>query len=145
MSHRQKTQEQYERFGKLVAEGMPRKQAMIEAGWSPAQAAKGQAAVSKPMLDAVVEALAKQGKELEALGSSMTPEQQENIARGRLAMNTIAGSDDGVQSAKLLWQDKRVGALTADTAVQCVIVQAPERPQGAVPIHYEPPTRMLEE
>src|SRR4051812_26440107 len=145
MAHRQKTQEQYERFGKLVAEGMPRKQAMIEAGWSPAQAAKGQAAVSKPMLDAVVEALAKQGKELEALGSSMTPEQQENIARGRLAMNTIAGSDDGVQSAKLLWQDKRVGALGSESSVQCVIIQAPERPANwPVPI-YEPEPRLLEE
>src|SRR4051794_33939273 len=143
MAHKQKTQEQYERFGKLVADGMSRKQAMIEAGWSPAQAAKGQAAVSKPMLDAVVDALAKQGKELEALGSSMSPEQQENIARGRLAMNTINGSDDGVQSAKLLWQDKRVGALQSETLIQAVIIQAPERPVAQIEKPDEP--KMLEE
>ena len=94
----QKLPRQLRTFAQAVSKGQSLKDAMLVAGYAESTASRGRASLSKPMLDA----LAKQGAQLEYLGGAVSPEQQEKIARGRLLLNALRGKDEGVQSAKLL-------------------------------------------
>src|SRR5258705_352931 len=89
---------------KLLSEpGRTITSALVEAGYSPAQAAKGFAAIPATVL-----ALMPQESNLVDLGRALNPEQQEALVRGRLALNVLKGKDSGVASAYRLGQDKRV-------------------------------------
>jgi hypothetical protein len=144
MGRQQKTPEQYKKFGELVASGKSPKEAMIEAGWSEAQARKGKANISQPMLDAIVAAKKESFKETVALGQSITVEEQEALVRGSLVNNVIEGKDAGVQSAKLLGAERRLNMwATTDALIQAVIIQAPDRPVAQIEKPDEP--KMLEE
>lgn len=110
-----KTAEDHKKFAQAVAGGASIREAMVTAGFSDKQARKGRAALSKPM----IEALAAQSKELIELGKKFDAEQLEHMVVGRLVMNTMNGSDDGVQSAKqlgnhkslALWQPENVTGI----------------------------------
>lgn len=90
---------------------------MLAAGYSQSTAKRGKASLSKPMLNALV----KQGAQLEYLGGLVSAERQEKIVRGRLLLNTFRGKDEAVQSVKLLGSDRRV-AMWRDDAITGVIV-----------------------
>ena len=63
------------------------------------------------------------------LGRDLSPEEQEAMVRGRLAENTILGTDKGVLSAKQLGADKRVAMWQPDSQVGMVVIQAPPVPK----------------
>ena len=117
----QKPAQQLRTFAQAVRNGDSLQNAMLKAGYSPTTAKRGKAALSKPMLAA----LASESAKLAELGKLLSPEQQENLVRGRLALNTIQGKDNGTQSAKLLGSDKRVGMFTPDQLTGVIVLQVP--------------------
>ncbi|TAM82046.1 MAG: hypothetical protein EPN47_10230 [Acidobacteria bacterium] len=82
--------------------------ALAGAGYSPKQAKKGFIATLKssgPLREAMKDELHRWNKVAEILPS---PEVRANLVRVRLVMNLLTGKDAGVQSAKLLGQDREV-------------------------------------
>ena len=112
----------------LLADGKPIMHAMKEAGYSHATSLQGMAAVPKTVL-----ALMPQESNLIDLGRAVTPEQQENMVRGRLMLNVMKGRDAGVNSAYRLGQDKRVNMFQPDTQVGVVLVQVPDSKSTDIP------------
>jgi hypothetical protein len=100
---------------------MTLRRAFTEAGYSQNVANQGWSAVPNK----VVRLLAKKGIRLLELGK-ITPEQQENLVRGRLVYNTLKGSDKGVMSAKALGSDRRVNMFVPDTATGLIVLQMPQ-------------------
>src|SRR5713226_811374 len=86
-----KTVQQHREFARAYTNGVPLKRALIQAGYSPAQARKGMAIVSRSK--GLREAVAEQGRLLRELGRDITVQDQENLVRGRLVLNTIRGTD----------------------------------------------------
>lgn len=117
----QKPAKHLKKFAQAVRRGDSLQGAMLKAGYSPATAKRGKAALSKPMLAA----LASESAKLAELGKLLSPEHQENLVRGRLALNTIQGKDNGVQSAKLLGSDKRVSMWRDDALTGVIVLQVP--------------------
>src|SRR5215831_12489872 len=101
-----KTSLQHQQFARAVAGGALITSALIEAGYSPAQARKGWAIVNKSR--GLRLAIAQQARLLIELGGAFTPEEQECLVRGRLIYNVLVGTDKGTNSARLLGNDKRV-------------------------------------
>jgi len=118
-----KTAEQHREFARAYTNGASLKRALIQAGYSPAQARKGMAIVSrsKGLRDAVAE----QGKLLRELGRDITAQDQEYLVRGRLVLNTIQGADQGVASAKTLGSDKRVSMWQPEVQQGIVVLSLP--------------------
>jgi hypothetical protein len=118
-----KAAQQHREFARAYASGVPLKRALIQAGYSPAQAKKGWVIVrrSRGLLDA----LAEQGKVLVHLGRSITGDDQEALVRGRLVWNTIFGLNAGVASAKALGSDKRVSMWKPEAQHGIVVLAAP--------------------
>lgn len=88
--------------------------ALTGAGYSPKQARKGLIATLKssgPMRQALKDELNRWNKIAEILPS---PHERANLVRVRLLMNVLTGKDAGVQSAKLLGQDKEVAMWEPD-------------------------------
>lgn len=102
--------------------------AMKAAGYSEWTADAGMRAVPATVL-----ALMPQESNLIDLGRAVTPEQQENMVRGRLMLNVMKGRDAGVNSAYRLGQDKRVNMFQADSQVGVVIIQSPQSDKSEVP------------
>lgn len=132
-SEHRKSKEQHVQAAKAIAAGIPISTALKEAGWSENTANQGRKAIeqSKPLREALQAELRGKFKHFMDLGSSVSAVEQENIARGRLLQNAIEGTDAGVQSSKLLWQDKRVNQLVPENQVGVIMihggnVQAPE-------------------
>ena len=69
------------------------------------------------------------GRKYIRLGNDLSPSDQEAMVRGRLAENTILGTDKGVLSAKQLGADKRVAMWQPDSQVGTVVIQAPPVPK----------------
>lgn len=114
---------------RLLSDGQKSiRQAMKEAGYSQDTANAGMRAVPATVL-----ALMPQESNLIDLGRAVTPEQQENMVRGRLMLNVMKGRDAGVNSAYRLGQDKRVNMFQPDTQVGVVIVQAPDSKSTDIP------------
>ncbi len=113
------------KFGKARANGLNIESAMLAAGYAPATAKKGRAKLSRECLIAEQKFVAEKAEELRRFGASMTPEQQADLVRGRLAVNTVLGEDGGTQSAKALGSDKRVAMWQPEGATGIVIIQAP--------------------
>ena len=70
-------------------------------------------------------AIAEHGRLLAELGGNITAQQQENLVRGRLVLNTIRGTDKGTLSAKALGSEKRVSMWQRDTQRGLVILNFP--------------------
>ena len=115
---------------KNMAEGMSIRQSMLDAGYSASTAEQGLRAVPATVL-----ALMPQESNLVDLGRALTPEQQENLVRGRLMLNTIKGKDCGVASAYRLGQDKRVNMFTPENQTGVVVLNVNALPEkdGKVP------------
>jgi len=122
-----KTAEQHKDFARAIAGGAKIVPALIQAGYTRKQAKKGWAIVNRSK--GLRDALAEQGKLLRELGSNISVQDQENLVRGRLVLNTIQGSDKGVASAKTLGSDKRVAMWQPEIQQGIVIINPP---QGAM-------------
>ena len=91
---------------------------------TPRQAKKAWAAVPAEVLK--LAGTSKKGQALAALGRQLDAKTQEDLVRGRLAQNVIAGRDGGSHSAKLLGQDRRVNMFQPDVQAGLVIINAPK-------------------
>jgi hypothetical protein len=118
-----KTADQHQEFARAYANGAPLKQALIQAGYSPKQARKGMAIVSRSK--GLREAVAEQGKLLRELGRDITAQDQENLVRGRLVLNTIQGTDKGVASARTLGSEKRVSMWQSEIQQGIIVLNMP--------------------
>jgi len=91
---------------------------------TPRQAKKAWAAVPAEVLK--MAGMSKKGQLLAAMGAQITAKMQEDLVRGRLAQNVIAGKDGGSHSAKLLGSDRRVNMFTPDVQAGLIILNAPQ-------------------
>ena len=117
-----KTVKQHRNFARAYAEGMPLKHALIQAGYSPAQAKKGWVTVNKSK--GLRNALAERGRLLCELGRINTFD-QELLVRGRLVWNTIFGVDRGVVSTKALGGEKRLSMWRPDIQQEAIVLHVP--------------------
>jgi len=104
----------------------PVSRALVESGFTTETQTKK--SMGRSFADDVLKmaGFSKRGKHLIAVGRNMTPETQEHLVRGRLAVNTIQGKDDGSQSAKSLGSDRRVNMWTLDTQIGAIILNCPQ-------------------
>lgn len=121
----QKTPEQREKLARLISEQVSKGklkigEALISAGYSRAQAAKGWDSVP----DAVKRMLPQKAMKLIKLGN-VDPKTQEKIVRGRLVENTLKGKDGGSMSAKILGSDKRLNMWQPEIQQGVVILNPP--------------------
>ena len=118
-----KTAQQHQEFARAYVAGTPLTRALVLAGYSAKQAKKGMVIVnrSKGLRQAIVE----HGRLLTELGGKLTVQQQENLVRGRLVLNTIRGIDKGTLSAKALGSERRVSMWQSDTQRGLVILNSP--------------------
>jgi hypothetical protein len=117
----QKTLAQSQKLAKLLKAGTPVCKALLDAGYSETQARKGRRAIPKKVL----RMLTPKVKKLLDLGN-IDPHTQENLARGRLALNTIEGKDGGSMSAKILGSDRRVNMWQPDIQQGLIIITPPQ-------------------
>lgn len=123
-----KTAQQHHEFASAYVAGTPLTKALVLAGYSPKQARKGMAIVNRSK--GLRQAIAEHGKLLADLGGNISPQQQENLVRGRLVLNTIRGTDKGTPSAKALGSDKRVSMWRAESQAGIVVLEAPAGLEG---------------
>jgi hypothetical protein len=138
-----KTERQKRKAARLIAQGFGIKDSLSTSGWSGKQAAKGKAALSKELKKMIGEEKKKRASELMALGVAYDPTERKALVRGKIVENILTGVDSSVQSLKMAGNDSELDMFTADTLVQAVIIQAPDRPLAAVSKPDEP--KMLEE
>lgn len=118
-----KSAQQHQEFARAYVAGAPLKRALVLAGYSPKQAKKGMVIVNRSK--GLRQAIAEHGKLLAELGGNITVQQQENLVRGRLVLNTIRGVDKGTLSAKVLGSENRVAMWQSDTKHGLVIIESP--------------------
>ena len=118
-----KTAQQHQEFARAYVAGAPLTRALVLAGYSTKQAKKGMAIVNRSK--GLRQAIAECGKLLAELGGNVTVQQQENLVRGRLVLNTIRGTDNGTASAKALGSEQRVSMWRTNDYQGLVIVSAP--------------------
>jgi hypothetical protein len=118
-----KTAEQHQEFARAYVAGTPLTRALVLAGYSPKQAKKGMVIINRSQ--GLRRAIAEHGRLLAELGGNITAQQQENLVRGRLVLNTIRGTDKGTLSAKALGSEKRVSMWQRDTQRGLVILNFP--------------------
>ena len=118
---KRKTPTQHKKLASLLAQDVPVGEALVAAGWSPTQAAKGWEAVP----DAVLIKLPKKAHRLIALGKT-DKDMRRNLVRGRLVSNTISGKDGGAMSAKILGSDKELSMWEAESQTGVIILQTPQ-------------------
>ena len=108
--------EQQRKAARLLADGVPIKQALIAAGYSDAQARKVVAAIRSRA--GLCQALVEEGRR-------WTPEAREALVRGRLIWNVIHGVDHGVRSAKLLGSEKGLSMWQRQNQTGIIVIHAP--------------------
>jgi hypothetical protein len=118
-----KNAQQHQEFARAYVAGAPLNRALVLAGYSPKQAKKGMMIVNRSK--GLRQALSAHGRLLAELGGNITAQQQENLVRGRLILNTIRGTDNGTPSAKALGSEKRVSMWQAESHGDVVVLQAP--------------------
>lgn len=118
-----KSAQQHQEFARAYVAGVPLTRALVLAGYSPKQAKKGMAIVNRST--GLRQAIAEHGRLLADLGGSITVQQQENLVRGRLVLNTIRGTDKGTLSAKTLGSERRVSMWQSDIQRGLVILNSP--------------------
>ena len=110
-----------EKAAEALARGETPTEALREAGYPPSTVRNARRGINQTIWAKFKE----KRKHYIELGK-ITPEDQENMVRGRLVWNTIVGSDKGTLSARQLGADKRVAMWQADSQVGLVVLQAPE-------------------
>ena len=118
---KRETPAQRAKLAQLLSNDVPVSKALVAAGWSPTQAAKGWEAVP----DAVLVKLPKKAQKLIALGKA-DKDTRMNLVRGRLVSNTISGKDGGAMSAKILGSDKELSMWEAESQTGVVVLTAPQ-------------------
>lgn len=118
---KRKTPAQRAKLAQLLSNDVPVSKALVAAGWSPTQAAKGWEAVP----DAVLVKLPKKAQKLIALGKA-DKDTRMNLVRGRLVSNTITGKDGGAMSAKILGSDKELSMWESESQTGIVVLTAPQ-------------------
>lgn len=118
-----KSAQQYQVFARAYVAGAPLKTALVLAGYSPKQAKKGMVIINRSK--GLRQAIAEHGRLLAELGGNLTVQQQENLVRGRLVLNTIRGTDKGTLSAKALGSERRVSMWQSDTQRGLIILNSP--------------------
>jgi hypothetical protein len=117
-----KTPAQYKKLANLLGQNMPVSEAMVKAGWSEQQAAKGW----KKVPQGVVRMLPKSAQRLMHLGKTTPAEDMRALVHGRLIDNVTRGSDKGAQSAKILGSSRDLNLWTPDQLAGVIILQAPQ-------------------
>jgi hypothetical protein len=110
-----------EKAAEALARGLRPTKALREAGYPPSTVNKARLGINRTIWAKFKE---KSQRYIE-LGK-ITPEDQENLVRGRLIENVILGTDKGAMSAKQLGADKRISMWQPDSSVGLVVLQAPE-------------------
>jgi hypothetical protein len=114
-----------------LARGLKPAQALRAAGFSETTVKRGPKGINH-MIRAELKTL---GRKYIELGRDLSPQDQEDLVRGRLAHNAIIGTDKGAVSAKQLGADKRIAMWQPDSQVGVVVLQAPQMRQ----INHEVP------
>lgn len=117
---KRKTPAQRAKLAQLLANDTPVGDALVSAGWSPTQAAKGWNAVP----DVVLAKLPKKAHKLIAMGKA-DKDTRRNLVRGRLVSNTIAGKDGGAMSAKILGSETDLNMWQPEVNQGLIILNAP--------------------
>jgi hypothetical protein len=117
-----KTPEQYKKLANLLGDGVPVNKAMVQAGWSETQAAKGWQKVPK----GVIKMLPKSAQRLIQLGKTTTPDDMRALVHGRLVDNVTKGTDKAAQSAKILGTSRDLNMWTPDLQMGVIILQTPQ-------------------
>lgn len=116
------------------------KTSALAAGYSDKVASMGITNMPKAIRSYVLTRRKKLSK-LALLGSQITPEEHENIARGAYFANIAAGKDQATQSIRLAMQDKRVSMLTQESATGVIVINAAPIPSfDSIPGHSVTPT-----
>ncbi len=117
----------YERIGRLSAQGATLRDAMEAGGFSPLSARRGLDSMSVEgkliFKSARDRHLMKVLGKFEDLGKQVTAEQQEALVRGALISNVAAGKDQATASLKMLGADKRVNMFQPDSQAGVIIIQ----------------------
>src|SRR5262249_26834832 len=122
MNKQRKTKEQHRKLASLLAKGIPVTKAMVQAGWSETQAAKGWAKVP----DAVINSLPRSAQRLISLGRGTDKETRKDIVRGRLIDNALKGKDGGAMSAKILGQDSELNMFVPELQQGLIVLNLPQ-------------------
>ena len=126
-------------MARMAAEGMVRglspTAALREAGFPPSTVRSARRGINR-IIRAELKTL---GRKYIEMGRDLSPEDQENIVRGRLLENVIVGTDKGVQSARQLGADRRISIWQAEREAGLVVLQAPERHKINHPVPLLPP------
>jgi hypothetical protein len=117
-----KTKAQHQKLANLLGKGVPVSKAMVQAGWSENQAAKGWSKVPQ----AVLTALPKSAQRLVALGRDTDKETRRHIVRGRLLDNSLKGKDGGSMSAKILGSETELNMWQPDIQAGLVVLTVPQ-------------------
>jgi hypothetical protein len=117
-----KTPAQYKKLANLLGQNMPVSEAMVKAGWSEQQAAKGW----KKVPQGVVRMLPKSAQRLINLGKTTPADDMRALVHGRLIDNVTKGSDKAAQSAKILGTSRDLNMWTPDTQMGVIVLTAPQ-------------------
>jgi hypothetical protein len=117
-----KTPAQYKKLANLLGQNMPVSEAMVKAGWSEQQAAKGW----KKVPQGVIKMLPKSALRLINLGKTTPADDMRALVHGRLIDNCTKGSDKGAQSAKILGSSRDLNMWTPDTQMGVIVLAAPQ-------------------
>jgi len=117
-----KSPEQYKKLADLLGDGIPVKDAMVKAGWSETQAAKGWQKVPK----GVIKMLPKSAKRLMELGKTTPAEDMRALVHGRLIDNLTKGTDKAAQSAKILGTSRDLNMWTPDLQMGVIVLNTPQ-------------------
>lgn len=127
-----------EQLGKAHRGEISLKSALLDLGFSEAQSDKGWAKVknSAYLREALAAAKSEELSEIVSVGRNIDASTQENLVRGKLVQNALAGKDHAVGSLKLLGQDKRVNMFTPDSVTGVFIMEVPKN-LPPLPHHIE--------
>jgi hypothetical protein len=111
-----------------VRQGRTLKDSFIEAGYSPAQAKKGMGLLAERpgIAKAFAEERQRAVRKLAALGSALTPQEQEHLVRGALLDETLKGdSRQRVRAAELLGKDRRCQFFSPEVEINVAALNMP--------------------
>jgi hypothetical protein len=114
-----RTDEQIDAFVKVIERNGPMNEALLAAGYTPAQAKKGKAKLPAVLVRALIE---HGGRRYMEMGQALSAQEQELIVRGRLLANAISGKDQAVKSLELMGKDRRVNMFTPDSQVGIIVL-----------------------
>ena len=122
MGYRQETyksKETYKQLAQNLESGMAVGEALLKAGYTPTQARRGWKKVPKAALVLIDK---EKRDALIAAGKSISPGDQEALARGVFMRGAIAGNDKGAVMAYRLGQDKRVNMFVPENQWATLVI-----------------------